>query len=86
MTRVFFQAGLALLALLSCRAAFADVGSANACAAGLAPAAKAIYDAAAPEFATSPVPRGLLRAKTVDLVKAGMVKEGEARADAMAAG
>ena len=75
---------LTLLALLSGGAAHA--ASAEACAAGLSPAAKAIYDAAAPGFAASPDPRGLVRDKTIGLVQAGTIGQGEARDDAMAAG
>ena len=84
MTRVSLAASLALLTLLSGGAAHA--ASAAGCAAGLSPAAKAIYDAAAPGFAASADPRGLVRDKTMALVQAGTIGQNEARADAMAAG
>ena len=87
MTRALLHAaGLVFLAAAPWGPAFADADSANACASRLSPASKAIYDAAAPEFASSADPRGLVRSRTMDLVKARSVKEGEARADAMAAG
>ncbi len=60
--------------------------AADACAAGLAAEAKAIYDAAAPEFAASADPRALVKAKVVDLVKAGAVQRDSARSSATAAG
>jgi hypothetical protein len=59
---------------------------AEACAAGLPSEAKAIYDAAAPGFASSSDPRALVKAKVVDLVKAGTVQRDSARSSAMAAG
>jgi hypothetical protein len=52
---------------------------ATACAAALPSEAKAIYDAAAPEFATVPDPRRLVKLKVVDLVKAGTVRRASAR-------
>jgi membrane fusion protein, multidrug efflux system len=61
-------------------------GGAEACAAGLPSEAKAIYDAAAPEFASSSDPRALVKAKVVDLVKAGTVQRDSARSSATAAG
>jgi membrane fusion protein, multidrug efflux system len=61
-------------------------GGAEGCAAGLPAEAKAIYQAAAPEFASSADPRALVRAKVVDLVKAGTVQRDSARASAIAAG
>ena len=60
-------------------------GSPEACSAALTPEAKAIYAAAAAEFASAPDPRGFLRAKVQDLVKAGTVQQGDARASASAA-
>ncbi len=86
MTRTLLSAGAALLAALFSGQAFADAGAASACAGGLSPAAKAIYDAAAPEFAGSADPRALVKSKTVALVQAGTIKRSEARADASAAG
>ena len=86
MTRAFLHAGVVVFASFACGSAFADANSANACAAGLSPSAKAIYDAAAPEFASSADPRAMVRSKTMGLVKAGTVKQSEARADAMTAG
>ena len=68
------------------RDAGAQSGGAAACAAALSPEAKAIYDAAAPEFASAPDARALLRSKAVDLVKAGTVQRDSARASAKAAG
>jgi membrane fusion protein, multidrug efflux system len=65
------------------RGAGGDQGS---CAAGLSTEAKAIYDAAAPEFAASTDPRALIKAKVTDLVKAGAVRQDSARASAKAAG
>jgi membrane fusion protein, multidrug efflux system len=62
------------------------IGAADACAAGLPPEAKAIYAAAAPEFAASADPRALVKAKVADLVKAGAVQRDSARSSAMAAG
>ena len=62
-----------------------SAGGAAACAAGLSPEAKAIYDAAAPEFASSTDPRAVVRSKAADLVKAGTVQRDGARASAMAA-
>jgi multidrug efflux system membrane fusion protein len=59
-------------------------GSPDACAA-LSPEAKAIYAAAAPEFASEADPRAFLRAKVQDLVKAGAVQQSDARASATAA-
>ncbi len=56
------------------------------CAASLPPEAKAIYAAAAPEFASSADPRALVKAKVVDLVKAGAVQRDSARSSAIAAG
>ena len=61
-------------------------GGAEACAAGLPAEAKAIYAAAAPEFASSSDPRALVKAKVVDLVKAGAVQSDSARSSAFAAG
>ena len=61
-------------------------GGAEACAASLSPEAKAIYDAAAPEFVSSSDPRALVKAKVVDLVKAGAVQPDSARSSAMTAG
>jgi len=60
--------------------------AADACAAGLPAEAKAIYDAAAPEFAASADPRALVKARVVDLVKAGAVQRDSARSSGMAAG
>ncbi len=68
------------------RAAGAQAGGgAEACAAALPPEAKAIYDAAAPEFASAADPRALVRAKVLDLVKSGKVQQASARASAMSA-
>jgi membrane fusion protein, multidrug efflux system len=64
----------------------ADPRAAEACAAGLPAEAKAIYQAAAPEFASSADPRALVKSKTVDLVKAGTVQRDSAHASAVAAG
>ena len=86
MTRALLTIGCALAAALFSGGAFADAGAADACAAKLSPGAKAIFDAAAPEFAASADPRGLVKSKTVGLVKAGTIKQAEARGDAMAAG
>jgi len=61
-------------------------GGAEACAAALPAEAKAIYDAAAPGFASSADPRAFVRSKVVDLVKAGTVRRDSAHASAMAAG
>src|SRR5271165_3723036 len=61
-------------------------GVAAACGAALPTEAKTIYDAAAPEFASSADPRALVKAKVVDLVKAGTVQKDSARSSAMAAG
>ena len=61
-------------------------GGAEACAAGLPAEAKAIYAAAAPEFASSSDRRALVKAKVVDLVKAGAVQSDSARSSAFAAG
>jgi membrane fusion protein, multidrug efflux system len=61
-------------------------GGAEACVAALAPEAKAIYVAAAPEFAASADPRAMVRAKVVDLVKAGTVQRDSAHESAVAAG
>jgi hypothetical protein len=63
-----------------------QAGGADACVAGLAPEAKAIYAAAAPEFVASTDPRALVRAKVVDLVKAGTVQRDSAHESALAAG
>jgi hypothetical protein len=60
--------------------------AADACAADLSPEAKAIYDAAVPEFASSADPRALVKARVADLVKAGTVQRESARASAKAAG
>ena len=59
--------------------------AAKACAAKLSLEAKAIYDAAAPGFAAAEDPRGFVRGKVQDLVKAGSVQKDGARASAMAA-
>ena len=61
-------------------------GAADACVAHLPAEARAIYDAAAPEFVGSADPRALVKAKVVDLVKAGTVQRESARSSAMAAG
>jgi multidrug efflux system membrane fusion protein len=61
-------------------------GAADGCASGLPPEAKAIYDAAAREFASSQDPRALVRAKVADLVKSGKVQQESARESAMTAG
>jgi membrane fusion protein, multidrug efflux system len=61
-------------------------GGTDACVAGLSPEAKAIYVAAAPEFAASSDPRAMVRAKVVDLVKAGTVQRDSAHESAVAAG
>ena len=60
-------------------------GSPDACAAALTPEARAIYAAAAPEFASAADPRAFVRGKVQDLVKAGTVQQSDARASAMAA-
>ncbi len=60
-------------------------GGAAACAAALAPEAKAIYAAAAPDFASSTDQRAFMRAKIQDLVAAGTVQKDSARASAAAA-
>jgi membrane fusion protein, multidrug efflux system len=61
-------------------------GGVDACVAGLAPEAKAIYAAAAPEFAASADPRSFVRAKVADMVKAGTVQRDSAHESAVAAG
>ncbi len=60
-------------------------GSPDACVAALTPEARAIYAAAAPEFASAADPRAFVRGKVQDLVKAGTVQQSDARASAMAA-
>ena len=67
-------------------AAVADTNSATACAAVLPTEAKAICDATAPEFGSAAHARALVKAKTVDLVRAGTVRRGSARSSATAAG
>ena len=62
-----------------------DAKAAEACAANLAPEAKAIYAAAAAGFPSATDPRAFLREKTADLVKAGAVPKDGARAGAIAA-
>ncbi len=57
-------------------------GSADDCAKGLSPEAKAIYAAAAPGFASAADPRTFVRGKVVELVKAGTVHQATARASA----
>ena len=66
----------------SAQAAGKAGGRAQACAAGLSPEAKAIYAAAAPDFASAADPRSFVRGKVVDLVKAGTVQQATARASA----
>lgn len=75
----------AVLALVA-GPALADKAAADKCAAGLAPDAKAIYASAAPEFASAPDARALVKSKTQALVKAGTVSMGNARTAATAAG
>jgi hypothetical protein len=80
------QTAAILAALLAPCSALADAGAAGSCAAGLPAEAKAIYDAAAPDFVASADPRALVKAKTMDLVKTGAVQRGSARSSAMTAG
>jgi hypothetical protein len=80
------QTAALLATLLASGVAFADAGAAGSCAVGLPTESKAIYDAAAPGFAASADPRALVKAKTVDLVKAGAVQRASARSCATAAG
>ena len=82
MTRFFSALGLVVLAASP---ALADQAAAGKCAAGLAPDAKAIYTAAAPQFAASTDPRGLLKDTTRSLITAGTVSMGNARSAAEAA-
>lgn len=76
----------AAVLLLAAGPALADKAAADKCAAGLAPDAKAIYTASAPEFAAAPDGKAVVKAKTQALVKAGTVSMGGARSAAMAAG
>jgi hypothetical protein len=82
MTRVFSAFVLLLVPAL----AHADQAGADACAAKLAPDAKAIYDAAAPGFAAASDKRGEVRASTVALVKDGKIGKDAAKENAQAAG
>jgi multidrug efflux system membrane fusion protein len=66
-------------------ASHASGGDAQACAAALAPEAKAIFAAAAAEFPSAADSRALVRSKIADLVKAGTVQRDSARSSAMAA-
>ncbi len=86
MRRALAFIGAAASAVVAPGVAFADVSAARACAATLPLEAKAIYDAAAPEFPTAADPRSLVRIKAMDLVRAGTVQRGSARSSAMAAG
>jgi hypothetical protein len=67
-------------------AAQADARKAAACAGGLPPEARAIYDATAAEAAKGGDLRALLSAKVRPMVMAGQVSRGTARASAEAAG
>ena len=77
---------VAAFALVAPAGAFADVAAATSCAAVLPAEAKAIYDAAAPEFPAAADRRALVKATTVALVKTGAVQLGSARSSAAAAG
>ena len=74
------------VALFTPSLAIASQQSANACAGKLSPDAKAIYDAAAPGFAAAADPKAEVKAKVMDLVSAGKISRGSARASASAAG
>lgn len=77
----------ALFAACCPQARFSPIRAAlDSCAAGLPAEAKAIYDAAAPEFAGAADPRALVKAKVTDLVKAGAVWRSSARSSTLAAG
>ena len=89
-----FQAAPALLVMFICnhcpyvkhvRHELAKLGR-DYVARGAAVVAINANDAVAPDIASSADPRGLVKARTVDLVQAGTVKMSDARADAMAAG
>lgn len=78
---------LALAGLTACAApALADKAAADKCAAGLNADGKAIYAAAAADFAKAADPRALVTEKTRALVTAGTISAGGARGAAQAAG
>ena len=85
MSRAFAFIGAVVPALVIPGATFADTSAASACAADLPAEPKAIYDAAAPEFAAAADPRALVKAKVAVLVKAGTVQRSSARSSARAA-
>lgn len=66
--------------------ALADQAAADKCAAGLGDEAKAIYAAAAPQFASAADPKALVADTTKGLVRSGTVSMGSARSSAEAAG
>jgi hypothetical protein len=65
--------------------ALADQRAADACSVALAPDAKLIYAAAAPDFAIAPDPKAEVKAKVQDLVTQGKVGRFTAKSNAMAA-
>lgn len=85
--RILLVSAFALSApALSVSAAFADQQGAQACAAGLDPESKTIYDEVAPQVNASTDLRDVITASTRSLVASGKVARSSARTSAEAAG
>ncbi len=84
MMKTFFASAALVLALGSA-SAFADKAAADACAAGLAPDAKAIYAASIGSVGSGDL-KSIVTTSTKSLVEAGTIARGTARDSAMAAG
>lgn len=82
MARTILAAILVLIPAL----AFADTKAADACATGLSPDAKLIYDASAPGFAAAPDPKAEVKSQVQQLVLQGKIDRGAARSNAFSAG
>jgi hypothetical protein len=74
------------LGLLAPTPSLADAAGAAACAQALSPGARLIYDASAPQFASSSDPRDLVAGETRNLVMAGKLPRAGVRDAAEAAG
>jgi hypothetical protein len=79
---------ITLLLILSPAAAFADKEAAAACAAGLQPQSRAIFDATLAKLGagTGEKPGEILKAETIALVKAGTLPQDGAKTAAQEAG
>ncbi|SHO63362.1 hypothetical protein SAMN02745172_01357 [Pseudoxanthobacter soli DSM 19599] len=75
----------AVAAIIAPGAAFADAASAGACAQKLAPDARQIYDATAPQVTPGVDLKSVVTTATKKLAMAGTISRGDARSSAMSA-